>query len=261
MSTEDTAPQDIPAQLAAAEKRVGLAPGVMASIMKQEIGGNTKYLDDPAAYHYEMGPDGRRVAPHTGKVSTAFGPFGILESTAKDPGYGVAPLKDKSLGEQIRFATDYAAARVKSAGSLEAGLAGYGEGAKYAAQVTGRMGKSSPVQASAPVVVAAAPAQAPVMTAPSAAEAVVQGGGSAPVMAEAPGIPAGGEGDAWQAFLKSMPRTQGQQPVNVNDLRYGGVMAGTAVPQYQFQPSKVKSVRPNFDAFSAWSGGRMVRPA
>lgn len=123
------------AQLAAAEVSAGLPKGLMSAILKQEIGGSTKYLDDPAKYHYEKNADGKRIAGHTGKVSTAFGPFGILDSTAANPGYGLAPLVDKSLPEQIKFASKYVAARSKSAGSLEAGLAGYGEGEAYSTAV------------------------------------------------------------------------------------------------------------------------------
>ena len=72
-------------------------------------------------------------------------------------GYGVAPLKDKSIGEQIRFATEYLAARVKRAGGVAAGLAGYGEGAKYANQVMSRLGVGPAVQAAAPAPVPAQP--------------------------------------------------------------------------------------------------------
>lgn len=137
-------PADLLEQLNAADKKSGLPPGTMQAILQQEVGGNAgKYLKDPAAYHYGLNAEGKRIAGHTGKVSTAFGPFGILESTAKDPGYGVAPLKDKSLGEQIRFASEYLAARSKK-GGLEAGLAGYGEGAKYGQQVAARIGGKQP---------------------------------------------------------------------------------------------------------------------
>ena len=135
-----SAPDELVQLLIEADKRNGFPVGTMASVMRQEIGGNSKYIQDPAAYHYPLGPDGRRVAKHTGKVSTAFGPFGIVESTAADPGWGVKPLQDKSLGEQVRFASDYLAARAKQAGSLEKGLAGYGEGAKYSQEVMGRLG-------------------------------------------------------------------------------------------------------------------------
>jgi hypothetical protein len=129
--------------LDAAEARKGLPPGLMASILAQETGGNSKYIDDPSAYHYGLDKSGRRVAGHTGKVSTAFGPFGIVESTASKPGYGVEPLKDKSLGEQVRFATDYVAARINKAGDIATGLAGYGEGKAYADKVLNRLGWQS----------------------------------------------------------------------------------------------------------------------
>lgn len=123
---------DMANKLAVAEKAAGLPPGLMSSIMKQETGGGKAYLDDPSKYHYEKDAEGKRK-------SSAFGPFGILESTGKKPGYGVDPLKDKSLDEQIRFASQYAAARIKSSGSVAGGLAGYGEGSKYADQVTSRL--------------------------------------------------------------------------------------------------------------------------
>lgn len=123
----------------AAEAANNLPVGTMAAVRRQETGGNQKYIDDPATYHYPLNSDGRRIAGHTGKVSTAFGPYGILESTAADPGYGVTPLKTKDLGAQVNFAASYLAARTKRAGSLEAGLAGYGEGDKYANQVLGKI--------------------------------------------------------------------------------------------------------------------------
>ena len=138
------AQDSIEKQLADAEKRTGLPAGVLRSVLQQETGGKQEYLDDPAKYHYGLNAEGKRIAGHTGKVSTAFGPFGILESTGASPGYGVEPLKDKSLTEQIRFASDYLSARIKSAGSVEAGLAGYGEGTKYAKQVMGRAGMKMP---------------------------------------------------------------------------------------------------------------------
>lgn len=122
-------------KMANAEAAAGLPPGTLAAIRKQETGNNAAYINDPTKYHYGLDANGRRIAGHTGKISTAFGPFGILESTARDPGYGVAPLKDKSLDEQIRFAAEYAAARARSSGSLAGGLAGYGEGGKYARSV------------------------------------------------------------------------------------------------------------------------------
>lgn len=120
-------------QLQAADKANGLPIGTLSSLMQQEVGGQTgKFLADPTTYHYQADQDGKRK-------SSAFGPFGILDSTAAAPGYGVSPLADKSLAEQIRFAGQYLAARAKSAGGLDKGLAGYGEGDKYAKAVLGRI--------------------------------------------------------------------------------------------------------------------------
>ena len=105
-------PDNVFSLLAAADKQRGFPPGTMQSLLMQETGGQAKYLNDPTQYHYAANADGKRIAGHTGKISTAHGPFGILESTAKDPGYGVKPMGDKtSLAEHIRFAGDYLAAR------------------------------------------------------------------------------------------------------------------------------------------------------
>lgn len=131
-------------RLARHERRVGFPAGTLRAVQMQETGGSQAYLDDPSKYHYELNAEGKRIAPHTGKVSTAFGPYGILESTARDPGYGVTPLRDKSLEEQTRFMADYLAARVARAGSLRGGLAGYGEGESYADSVLGRAGLYAP---------------------------------------------------------------------------------------------------------------------
>lgn len=130
---------ELKAKLDAAEKANNLPTGILGSIMNQETGGNKAYLDDPSKYHYGLNANGQRIAPHTGKVSTAFGPFGILESTAKNPGYGVPPLKDKSFDSQLEFISRYLSERISRAGSLFQGLSGYGEGSKYASQVLGRL--------------------------------------------------------------------------------------------------------------------------
>ena len=141
---------DLDEKLAAAERENGLPAGTLRAVMQQEIGGRKEFLDDPAKYHYGLNADGKRIAPHTGQVSTAFGPFGILESTGKRPGFGVSPLKDKSLDEQIRFTAEYLAARSRSAGSLEGGLAGYGEGAAYSNSVMRRIRNGTPMPEKVP---------------------------------------------------------------------------------------------------------------
>lgn len=160
-------PENLSKLLAAAEKASGLPAGTMQSILKQEVGSNPAYLEDPTKYHYPLNAMGKRIAGHTGKESTAFGPFGILDSTARQPGYGVKPMVDKSIEEQVRFSAEYLAARAKSAGSLSAGLAGYGEGSKYAAQVMARM------PATQPVVMAQAPLQPPPLVAGAIPEITV----------------------------------------------------------------------------------------
>lgn len=198
-------PDSLVQLLSAADKARGFPAGTMASIMSQEIGGRPDILAKPDTYHYAAGPDGRRVAKHTGKVSTAFGPFGILESTAKDPGYGVTPLKDKSIEEQVRFASEYLDARAKSAGSLQAGIAGYGEGAKYSNQVARRIqGKTSNMVVSDDVVaVAPAPvAQAAPVQVAQVAAPVQQAQTSAVTGPVAPVMPDYAQ-DPWQEFLRT----------------------------------------------------------
>lgn len=193
-------PDGLMTSLMNADKRNGLPAGTMLSIMQQEVGGQTdKFLTDPSAYHYGLNAEGKRIAPQSGKVSTAFGPFGILESTGAKPGYGVTPLKDKSLEEQIRFASDYLAARSKSSGGLVTGLAGYGEGSKYAAQVVSRVPGAAPV-AVPPIASAAAPIT-PV------AEPIASA-----VVAPAPVVTA--QASPWQATQEQM-QTPPQSPVEM----------------------------------------------
>lgn len=244
---------DLIKMLGEADKRNGLPPGTMFSVMQQETGGNTKYVDDPTTYHYGLNKDGKRIAGHTGKISTAFGPFGILESTGKDPGYGVQPLKDKSLAEQVRFASDYLAARSKQAGGLQAGLAGYGEGGKYGQQVMARLGKTSVPAAAKPAVQTAqaalpAPVGVPVEAAPPV---VVQ----AASPAEAAAVP-----DAWQAFLaRAREARTPEQPVQVADLQYGAPQMQINVPDFMATVGGRMPQRPlDFSAFGSWgpSNGR-----
>lgn len=202
-------PQDIYAQLVAADKRNGFPVGTMAAVMQQEIGGQfDKYLGDPSAYHYVADANGRRIAPHTGRESTAFGPFGLLESTSRDPGWGVAPLKDKSMAEQIRFAAEYLGARIKSAGGLQAGLAGYGQGPAYAKQVMRRIGQQTP-----PVVLAQAPASASAKVELPVSEQVA----SAPAVPAVPAVPLPTRADPWQEFQKRFDAPAPKQPTQVAD--------------------------------------------
>lgn len=184
-------PDKVFSLLAEADKQRGFPPGTMQSLLMQETGGQAKYLNDPTSYHYAANAEGKRIAGHTGKISTAQGPFGILESTGKNPGYGVKPMGDKTnLAEHIRFAADYLDARSKSGGSLSAGLAGYGEGAKYATQVARRRdGQPAVVPAMVEPVVQMA--QAPVVVAPEAApiEPVVVAQADPTPVTQVPGDP------------------------------------------------------------------------
>lgn len=240
--------------LAAAEKRAGLPAGTMSSIVQQETGGQSRFLDDPTAYHYAPNAQGQRIAGHTGKVSTAFGPFGILESTARDPGYGVAPLKDKSLEEQVRFATDYLAARSKSAGSLQAGLAGYGEGGKYADEVLRRSGGKLPPGGAAVVAGGAAPvgsgaAFAPVPLVPMIEQAALAA--PAPVVAEAtPMIAAAAGPNPWQEFLDQVAA---KPKVTPRDLDFGNTATVANTPVVDDMPTfnlpQLAMQRPNFTPF------------
>lgn len=121
----------------AAEKQFGLPEGLLTAVRTVETGGQSRFIDNPEEYHYSLNAEGRRVAGHAGKVSTAFGPYGIVESTAAQPGYGTTPLGSKALEDQVAFAASYLSGRIKHAGSIEAGLAGYGEGPAYARKVLG----------------------------------------------------------------------------------------------------------------------------
>lgn len=244
--------------LGEADKRNGLPPGTMFSVMQQETGGNAKYVDDPTAYHYGLNKDGKRIAGHTGKISTAFGPFGILESTGKDPGYGVQPLKDKSLAEQVRFASDYLAARSKQAGGLEAGLAGYGEGGKYGKQVMARLSGGS--KAAAPVAVAQAPV--PKDEIQPVAQGQVVGEDLPPVSlastlpeqaapsTQVASAPVGS--DPWQELIS---RFREAAPVQAADLQYGArptAPVNVQVPDFLAAVAPSAGRRVDLSSFMGW---------
>jgi hypothetical protein len=124
------------------ERERGLPSGVMQSLAQQESRGRN------LGYHYKPDANGKRK-------SSASGIFGILDSTGRDPGYGVAPLTAPayllSPEEQARFAADYLAARIDGeGGNVELGLAGYGEGLRYARQVQQRIGTQAPASNATP---------------------------------------------------------------------------------------------------------------
>jgi len=246
-------PDNVFGLLAEADKQRGFPPGTMQSLLMQETGGNKAYLDDPTKYHYAANADGKRIAAHTGKVSTAQGPFGILESTAKDPGYGVKPLGDKaSLAEHIRFAGDYLSARSKSAGGLSGGLAGYGEGEKYAAQVLGRRDGKVPAKnlvAAAPVAVpatAVTPQATPAPVMVAQAEAPVQ-----QVVAQA-APPAEGGPNTWDSFLANLRAAQAQ-PVAAAPEPQAPTYPGVQAPNFMAAISGMSRYDPR-DTLQAFTG-------
>jgi soluble lytic murein transglycosylase-like protein len=49
----------------------------------------------------------------------------IMPHTGRDPGYGVAPLRDDSTKEQLRFASDYLDAMERRYGNIRLALAAY----------------------------------------------------------------------------------------------------------------------------------------
>ena len=247
--------KDLQRLLAEADARQGFPAGTMASVWKQETGGNSRYIDDPSAYHYAAGADGRRVAGHTGKVSTAFGPFGILESTARDPGYGVKPLASKDLDEQVRFASDYLAARSKGAGGLAGGLAGYGEGQKYAAQVEARRDGEAGIsrgtrrpQPGATPVVPADPAPTVLAAASDSPEV------NPPVQLEAPPVQVAavnGDQEAWSRFLALQAQAPApvQQP-QVDMAQQLAAIGQVDAPMFQVAPVAPRAI--DFRTFGKW---------
>lgn len=243
-------PDNVIEMLSVADKRNGHTPGTMLALMQQETGGGQKYLEDPTTYHYGMNAEGKRVAPHTGKISTAFGPFGILESTAKDPGFGVAPLKDKSLTEQVRFASDYLKAR---------GAANYGEGQKYAAQLQAKIpGAAVVAQATAPV---AGPRTAPDLPTEVPMAQVAQAPVQGPVQAQAqvpvpqepvpPQVMTAQGPDAWQEFLQA---SQSRAPAErVTPTQVASVMPGLRVPDFMSGIAAARQ-QPPFQILRAMKG-------
>lgn len=220
-------PDDLFQILEATDAKHGFPRGTMAAILQQEVGGQLdKFLNNPAAYHYAVGEDGVRRGA-SGAPSSAFGPFGILDSTAKDPGWGVKPLQDKQdLHEHIRFAGDYLAARVKQAGSFEKGLAAYGEGDKYAAAVAKKIpGFTS----EAPVQIAKAEPVPPAQQSPEVPVLLPEPEQNLPLpsVAKATDVP-----NEWDAFRRLVPRRDEPRP----DPRQPQQVAGV-VPRPDFSES------------------------
>lgn len=251
-------PDSVVTLLADADKRKGFPPGTMLSMMSQEAGGNfEKFMKDPTAYHYEKNAEGKRIAGHTGKVSSAFGPFGILESTAKDPGYGVSPLKGKSFEDQLNFAADYLAGRAKSAGGLDAGIAGYGEGAKYAAQVVKRRDGGSVAVVPPASVVNASPVQVAqaVVDVPKNIVAAPPFSGETPLMGiDTPAdMPISNE---WVAFIKAMQEKTAAAPRQEQTPTESDVFSGIQIPDFLRVAQGMPTNLPiNFTGFDSYGMG------
>lgn len=88
------------------ESQYGFPSGTLSALIKQESGGN------PAA----VSPKGAR------------GLTQVMPATARDPGFGVQPMRDESTLEQLRFGADYLNAMVQRYGSLDKALAAYNAG-------------------------------------------------------------------------------------------------------------------------------------
>lgn len=247
------APEDVGRLIAEAEKRTGLPANILTSILTQE--GGAPFLADPTRYHYPKGEDGKRRTKD-GTVSSAFGPFGILaDSTAKDPGYGVKPLASQDLSEQIRFAADYLSARVKQAGSLHKGLALYGQGDQYAAEVLARAGAQD--AAIAPAAAAGAPSSGVTGQTAVAAAPVLEGSGAIPLPPEllahrtTKAAPAQPGADEWARFLSTMPKSAGR-PMLSDDFAFGTA----ALTRPVFNVAPMQNATPNFAAFSGYGKRR-----
>jgi hypothetical protein len=62
------------------------------------------------------------------KQSGAFGLMQIIPKTAADPGYDVAPMRDKSPQENVRFGREYLNAMVREFGDITHGIMAYNAG-------------------------------------------------------------------------------------------------------------------------------------
>jgi len=93
-------------------KKFGVRPDILARMVFQESSNNP-----------------RAVGPETSQ-GTAKGAAQALDSTARDPGYGVAPLKNQfDLEDSVRFGAEYLAMNLKKfGGDYELALAGYHSG-------------------------------------------------------------------------------------------------------------------------------------
>lgn len=210
-----------------------------------------------------FGKDGQILQGPQTKYGTAKGEMQVLDGTARDPGFGVVPARDKSPEELARVGTDYANAMLRQFGGNEQlAAAAYNFGPGNVQKLVTKHGEAWSnflPKETKNYLAKMGGGQAPMQEAPQVAVASFPGPGSAPdapVVVQAPAevvaqatpaqmaLPSGP--DAWQEFLRGMP--QAREPVSVADLSYGGQVP----PQYQAQPTR--NLRPNFEAFSSWRG-------
>ena len=123
---------------------------------------------------------------------------------------------------------------------------------QYGEQVATRMAKASQATpAATPPVVAArqeVPGPSPVADFPPVASLPVMAMADAEAYASPMRAASAGGPNAWQAFLNAMPSMAGPTPVQVADLRFGGVPAPLTLPRVH-SPGKV-----DFSGFQGWKG-------
>lgn len=226
-----------------------------------------------------FGSDGKILQGPQTRYGTAKGEMQVLDGTARDPGYGVAPAKDGSPEELARVGTQYAEALLShfkgdeakagaaynyGPGNVQKLLAKHGdnwmaylpkETKNYVASLGSGGGQvpGAALAATAPLPAAGAP-MAPVVVAenqvpsepgpvPLPPEVLAALTNQAALMA----MPSADQ-DAWQAFLRTMP--QQRRPVEVADLDFAGVRPAPVMAAAQ----PMQNLRPNFEAFSSWKG-------
>lgn len=97
------------------EKSNNLPKGALRALRFIETSDSDAYYLDPAKYHNP-------------KIGTASGLYGILDSTGRDPGWGIKAVDKSSLEDNIRFAAQYLSARTRNAPDFYTGLKNYGDG-------------------------------------------------------------------------------------------------------------------------------------
>jgi hypothetical protein len=88
------------------ERRFGLPPGMLGALVGAESGGN----------------------PNAVSPKGAQGLAQVMPATAKDPGYGVQPMRDNSRAENVRFGAEYLSAMLNEFKDPKLALAAYNAG-------------------------------------------------------------------------------------------------------------------------------------